>query len=227
LVGSGFPVLVDLARRTLAVRGRSIKLVPTWHSGIFDNDATRIVFQDELGDGFINTCSPAYGADRGADGVWLIEPDGLVKAGSYKPPRTQSDLEKCVAHSGGLVPVPGRFIIAQAWLEGGVSIVDLTDPAAPVELTWFDRPDYGRSMDYTAGIWSVYHYDGYLYASDMYEGLEVLRLTDPAFADAARYDDTGLNPQTQPSYASRFGTRSGVCNRCTLTTSTCRYGRRL
>ena len=81
--------------------------VTFWHSGIFDNDATRIVFQDELGDGFINTCSPAFGADRGADAVWLIQPDGLVKAGTYKLPRTQSDLEKCVAHSGGLVPVPG------------------------------------------------------------------------------------------------------------------------
>lgn len=175
--------------------------VAFWHSGIFDNDATRIVFQDELGDGFINTCSPAYGADRGADAVWLIQPDGLAKAGTYKLPRAQSDLEKCVAHSGGLVPVPGRFIIAQAWLEGGVSVVDFTDPAAPVELTWFDRPDYGYSMDYTAGIWAVYPYRGYLYASDMYEGLEVLRLTDPLFADAARYDDTGLNPQTQPAYA--------------------------
>ncbi|WP_448810323.1 hypothetical protein [Agromyces bauzanensis] len=175
--------------------------VAFWHSGIFDNDATRILFQDELGDGFINTCSPAFGADRGADAVWLIQPDALVKAGTYKLPRTQSDLEKCVAHSGGLVPVPGRFIVAQAWLEGGVSVVDFTDPAAPVELTWFDRPDYGYSMDYTAGIWAVYPYDGYLYASDMYEGLEVLRLTDPLFADAARYDSAGLNPQTQPEYA--------------------------
>lgn len=175
--------------------------VAFWHSGIFDNEATRIVFQDELGDAFINTCSPAFGADRGADAVWLIQPDGLAKAGTYKLPRTQSDLEKCVAHSGGLVPVPGRFIVAQAWLEGGVSVIDFTDPAAPVELTWFDRPDYGYSMDYTAGIWSVYPYRGYLYASDMYEGLEVLRLTDPLFADAARYDDSGLNPQTQPEYA--------------------------
>ncbi|WP_136709421.1 hypothetical protein [Agromyces sp. H66] len=175
--------------------------VAFWHSGIFDHDATRIVFQDELGDGFINTCSPAFGADRGADAVWLVQPDGLAKAGTYKLPRTQSDLEKCVAHSGGLVPVPGRFIVAQAWLEGGVSVIDFTDPAAPVELTWFDRPDYGYSMDYTAGIWSVYPYRGYLYASDMYEGLEVLRLTDPIFADATRYDDSGLNPQTQPEYA--------------------------
>ena len=61
--------------------------VAFWHSGIFDNDATRVVFQDELGDGFINTCSPAFGADRGADAVWLIQPDGLVKAGTYKLPR--------------------------------------------------------------------------------------------------------------------------------------------
>lgn len=174
--------------------------VAFWHSGIFDHDATRIVFQDELGDGFINTCSPAFGADRGADAVWLIQSDGLAKAGTYKLPRTQSDLEKCVAHSGGLVPVPDRFIVAQAWLEGGVSVIDFTDSAAPVELTWFDRPSYGSAMDYTAGIWSVYPYRGYLYASDMYEGLEVLRLTDPLFADAARYDDAGLNPQTQPGY---------------------------
>ena len=175
--------------------------VAFWHSGILSNDASAIVFQDELGDGFINTCSPAFGSDRGADGAWLITADGLAKAGTYKIPRVQSDLEKCVAHSGGLVPVPGRFIISQAWLEGGVSVVDFTDPAAPVEITWFDRPDYGYSMDFTAGIWSAYQYDGYLYASDMYEGLEVLRLTDPLFADAARHDTVGLNPQTQPEYA--------------------------
>ncbi|MFC7760033.1 SDR family oxidoreductase [Catellatospora bangladeshensis] len=28
--------LIDMARRTLAVQGRSIRLVPTWHGGIFD-----------------------------------------------------------------------------------------------------------------------------------------------------------------------------------------------
>jgi hypothetical protein len=199
--GDGLLLSIANPRAPVVLQRVRDPAVAFWHSGIFDNDATRIVFQDELGDGFINTCSPAFGADRGADAVWLIEPGGLTKAGTYKLPRTQSDLEKCVAHSGGLVPVPGRFIISQAWLEGGVSVVDFTDPAAPVELTWFDRPDYGYSMDYTAGIWSVYSYDGYLYASDMYEGLEVLRLTDPMFADAARYDDTGLNPQTQPAYS--------------------------
>jgi hypothetical protein len=174
--------------------------VAFWHSGIFNNDASSVVFQDELGDGFINTCSPRFGPDRGADAVWALTEGVLELRGYYKLPRSQADVEKCVAHTGALVPVPGRFIIAQAWLEGGVSVVDLTDPAAPVELAWFDRPDHGYSMEYTAGIWSVYHYNGYLYASDMYEGLEVLRLTDPLFADAARYSSSQLNPQTQPAY---------------------------
>ncbi|MDR5699971.1 LVIVD repeat-containing protein [Agromyces aerolatus] len=175
--------------------------VAFWHSGIFDNDATAVVFQDELGDGFINTCSPAFGGDRGADAIWSLT-DGVLEHRSYfKIPRPQSDLEKCVAHSGGLIPVPGRFIVAQAWLEGGVSVIDLTDPAAPTELTYFDRPSYGYSMDFTAGIWSVYFYNGHLFASDMYDGLEVLRLTDPLFADAARYTAGDLNPQTQPAYS--------------------------
>ncbi|QEO15720.1 hypothetical protein FLP10_15790 [Agromyces intestinalis] len=175
--------------------------VAFWHSGIFANDASGVVFQDELGDGFINTCSPAFGGDRGADAYWSLVEGQLAQVSYFTIPREQSDLEKCVAHSGGLIPVPDRFIVAQAWLEGGVSVIDFTDPAAPVELTWFDKPTYGYSMDYTAGIWAAYFYDGYLYASDMYDGLEVLRLTDPVFADAARYDPQGLNPQTQPEYA--------------------------
>jgi uncharacterized protein YbjT (DUF2867 family) len=31
--------LIDMARRTLTAQGRSIRLVPTWHSGIFDETA--------------------------------------------------------------------------------------------------------------------------------------------------------------------------------------------
>ncbi|QTX04469.1 LVIVD repeat-containing protein [Agromyces archimandritae] len=175
--------------------------VAFWHSGIFANDGSAVVFQDELGDGFINTCSPAFGADRGADTVWGLADGRLERGATFKIARVQDDAEKCVAHSGGVVPVPDRFVVAQAWLEGGVSIIDFTDPAAPVEIASFDRPGYGYSMDFTAGIWSVYFYNGYLFASDMYDGLEVLRLTGPEFADAARYVSGELNPQTQPEFS--------------------------
>ena len=68
----------------------SASATPRSRSGTRGSSTTtrrRIVFQDELGDGFINTCSPAFGADRGADAVWLIEPDGLAKAGTFKLPR--------------------------------------------------------------------------------------------------------------------------------------------
>ena len=36
VAGPGPQDLVDMARRTHAVRGRSVTLVPTWHTGIFD-----------------------------------------------------------------------------------------------------------------------------------------------------------------------------------------------
>lgn len=32
--------MIDMARRTLAVQGRSVRLVPTWHSGMFDETAS-------------------------------------------------------------------------------------------------------------------------------------------------------------------------------------------
>ncbi len=172
--------------------------VAFWHSGIFANDGSAVVFQDELGDGFTNTCSSAFGYERGADAVYTLADNALTLSSYFKIPREQSDLEKCTAHSGSTLPIPDRFIVAQAWLEGGVSVIDFTDPAAPVELAWYDKPTYGYSKDYTAGIWAVYYYNGYLYASDMYEGLDVLRLSGPDFVDAARYSSTQLNPQTQP-----------------------------
>ena len=37
----------------------------------------------------------------------------------------------CVAHNGGLIPVPGRDIMIQAWYQGGASIFDFTDPKKP------------------------------------------------------------------------------------------------
>lgn len=174
--------------------------VAFWHSGIFANDGSAVVFQDELGDGFINTCSSAFGYERGADAVYSLVDETLTLQSYFKIPREQDDLEKCTAHSGSTLPIPDRFVVAQAWLEGGVSVIDFTDPTAPVELAWYDKPTYGYSKSYTAGIWAVYYYNGYLFASDMYEGLDVLRLTGPEFAEAARYSSADLNPQTQPAY---------------------------
>ena len=37
-------------------------------------------------------------------------------------------------HNGSIIPVPGRDIFVQAWYQGGVSVVDFTDSAKPVEI---------------------------------------------------------------------------------------------
>lgn len=174
--------------------------VAFWHSGIFANDGSAVVFQDELGDAFINTCSPAFGYERGADAAYTLADNVLTLKSYFKIPRVQSDLEKCTAHSGSTLPIPDRFVVVQAWLEGGISVIDFTDPAAPKELAWYDKPTYGYSKDYTAGVWAVYYYNGYLFSSDMWDGLDVLRLSGPEFTEAARYSSADLNPQTQPQY---------------------------
>src|SRR3546814_10996157 len=63
----------------------------------------------------------------------------LVYRGHYKLPAAQTDEENCVAHNGSIIPIPGRDIFAQAWYQGGLSVIDFTDSANPVEIAYFDR----------------------------------------------------------------------------------------
>ena len=46
-------------------------------------------------------------------------------------PAAQTEQENCVAHNGGLVPVPGRDIMVQGWYQGGVDVIDFTDADHP------------------------------------------------------------------------------------------------
>lgn len=77
-----------MARRTLAVQGRSLKLVPTWHGGIFDETAA--------GDALM----PAADAETAPTTFdeWLA------------PQRIQRDLV-----GGPLDTVPSLEIVASAW----------------------------------------------------------------------------------------------------------------
>ncbi|MFM6973885.1 MAG: LVIVD repeat-containing protein [Agromyces sp.] len=171
-----------------------------WHSAIFSNDGSLVLFQDEMGDGQVNTCSAATPATRGTDAIWSLKNDALSPLGYFKIPREQPDSKRCTAHNGSIVPVPGRNILVQAWYEGGVSLVDFTDPAHPTEIGYFEWPPYANRHEYSAGYWSAYFYNGHIYASDMWGGLDVLTLVGDEFADAARYSAASLNPQTQPAY---------------------------
>jgi len=92
-------------------------------------------------------------------------------------PAAQGDTENCVAHNGSLIPVPGRDIEVQGWYQGGVSVMDFTDPAHPFEIAYFDRGPIDPKLLVLGGEWSAYWYNGNIYGSEIARGLDVFELT--------------------------------------------------
>src|SRR5262249_12384910 len=101
------------------------------------------------------------------------------------------------------IPVPGRDIEVQAWYQGGISVMDFTDPANPFEIAYFDRGPIDPKTLVLGGDWSAYWYNGYIYASEIARGLDVFELTPTKFLtqneiDAAKSVQlAALNVQNQ------------------------------
>ncbi|MGE5205668.1 MAG: LVIVD repeat-containing protein, partial [Chlamydiota bacterium] len=175
-----------------------------WHSATFSNDGSKVVFTDEWGGGLGARCRANDPNKWGADAIFRREGDKLVFANYYKMPAAQADTENCVAHNGSLIPVPGRDIEVQAWYQGGISVMDFTDPAKPYEIAYFDRGPIDGKMLVLGGYWSAYWYNGYIYGSEIARGLDVFELTPTKFLtqneiDAARTVQLAeLNVQDQP-----------------------------
>ena len=175
-----------------------------WHSATFNNDGSKVVFTDEWGGGTQPRCRAQDPRNWGADAIYAIDGTKLVHEGGYKIPAIQSDLENCVAHNGMVIPVPGRDLFAQAWYQGGMSVLDFSDGANAYEVAYFDRGPLDGDQMVPGGYWSTYWYNGRLYASAMQRGLDVFRLapTDEltaneiAAAEMAVMTET-VNPQNQ------------------------------
>ncbi|MFQ5527436.1 MAG: DUF305 domain-containing protein [Thermoanaerobaculia bacterium] len=183
-----------------------------WHSATFNNDGTKVIFTDEWGGGSRPRCRAYDPLDWGADAIYDIVPteDGGEKGAKlefrayYKMPAPQLEEENCVAHNGSIVPVPGRDIFVQAWYQGGLSVVDFTDSANPVEIAYFDRGPIDAEDLILGGYWSTYWYDGRIYGTEIARGLDVLalvpgeHLSEHEIAAAAVADEGGVfNPQQQ------------------------------
>ena len=110
-----------------------------------------MIFTDEWGGGGRPRCRAYDPLTWGADAIYDIKlPRGpsSSSASHYKMPAPQLEEENCVAHNGSIVPVPGRDIFVQAWYQGGISVVDFTDSANPVEIAYFDRgPVHAEDAD--------------------------------------------------------------------------------
>ncbi|MEP0545330.1 MAG: hypothetical protein ABJF88_00195 [Rhodothermales bacterium] len=174
-----------------------------WHSATFNNDGSTVLFTDEWGGGLAPRCRDTDRPEWGANAIFTLEDGELEHASYYKLPAPQTSEENCVAHNGSLVPIPGRDVMAQAWYQGGVSVLDFTDPANPQEIAYFDRGPMNAKRMVMAGYWSVYWYNGYLYASEIGRGLDVFKLTPSEHVSQNEIDaaesihDEEVNPQLQ------------------------------
>ena len=109
-----------------------------------------------------------------------------------------------MAHNGSIVPVPGRDIFVQAWYQGGISVMDFTDSANPVEIAYFDRGPIHAEHLITGGYWSAYWYNGRIYATEIIRGLDVLALVPSEYlseneitAAVVANQGASFNPQQQ------------------------------
>jgi len=147
-----------------------------WHSASFSNDGSKVVFTDEWGGGLGARCRPNDPNKWGADAIFSLKEGKLAFANYYKMPAAQGDSENCVAHNGSLIPVPGRDIEVQGWYQGGISVMDFTDPEHPFEVAYFDRGPIDPQTLILGGDWSAYWYNGFIYASEIARGLDVFEM---------------------------------------------------
>ncbi len=152
-----------------------------WHSASFSNDGKKVVFTDEWGGGMAARCRANDPNKWGANAIFNLQDNKLKFASYYKMPAAQGDSENCVAHNGSLIPIPGRDIKVQAWYQGGISVMDFTDAAHPVEIAYFDRGPIDPNMLVLGGDWSAYWYNGHIYASEIARGLDIFELTPTKF----------------------------------------------
>jgi hypothetical protein len=155
-----------------------------WHSAAFTWDAKYVAIGDEFGGGGTPGC-PNPNTSVGA--IWLYDMKDLSEPVSYFGlPRFQ-DVETCTAHNFNFIPVAGRYVLVASFYGGGVSVIDFTDPATPVELAYYDAEG--------ADTWSSYWFNGFIYANDIARGLDVFRLNEGFTKNAKTWNN--LNPQTQ------------------------------
>jgi hypothetical protein len=195
-----------------------------WHTAMFSNDGAKVVFSDEWGGGTSPMCQANSMMQMGGNTVLSIDPKTkqYKQHAYFKINTAQTAQENCVSHNGGLIPVPGRDVLVQGWYQGGVSVMDFSDPDKPTELAYYDRGSIdplpgadipvaaaagggrGGARSTVGGSWGAYYYNGRVFSSEIDRGFDIydLKPTDQlsanelAAAKLVQFDE--YNPQSQP-----------------------------
>jgi LVIVD repeat len=187
-----------------------------WHSATFSWDGKIVNFSDESFAGFDpeapQACPPVSRqvdpetgevlgfADTGRT-YFLRVSDGQFLS-HFMIPRPEEGAY-CSTHQGNTIALPGRYMLVQAWYQGGVDIVNFTRPRHPREIAYFDfLPDGEEGSDNWAHYWyendpvpdtplNTFGQDGH---GEHGRGFEIFETTARI---GARLGLDHLNPQTQ------------------------------
>jgi hypothetical protein len=218
---ASYGLLVDISNPEKPVRldARADTNFSLWHTAVFSNDGSKVVFTDEWGGGTGPMCQATSMLEMGGNTTLTISKDRKFTQHAYfKIPSAKTAQENCVSHNGGLVPVPGRDIMVQGWYQGGVDVIDFTDPDHPFEIAFFDRgpadlppapgdtanASISRGRGTIGGSWGAYYWNGLVYSSELARGFDILELqpTDKLSANelaaAKLVKFVEYNPQSQP-----------------------------
>jgi hypothetical protein len=162
------------------------------HSGGWSWDGEVVIFGHEPGGGVAPECEATDPAINRT--MFFYDADDGTKLGQWILPRTQSAGENCTIHNYNTIPLKnGRDLVVSGNYQSGTSVVEFTDRANAVELAWSDPPPIVPTD--LGGAWSSYFYNGYIYETNITEGLNIFEFTGPQVKGTfnLRY----LNPQTQ------------------------------
>ena len=204
----GYGLLLDISNPANPVRigAAADSNFSFWHSATFNNDGTKILFSDEWGGGSQPRCRSTDKPEWGSDAIFTIENKQMIFKSYYKLSAAQTSVENCVSHNGSLIPIPGRDILVQGWYQGGTSVFDWTDATKPFEIAFFDRGPLDATTLKSAGSWSSYWYNGYIYSSDESRGLDIFELVPSPLISQNEIDAAKtvrfeyFNTQDQPKF---------------------------
>jgi hypothetical protein len=214
--GNGFTLFnIPSLDAPAAYHSQVVPGVTIGHSAAFTWDGEVLIFGHEPGGGVGPRCDaddpPSdrtfffYDTDDATD-------DGTATGtllGTWTLQRLQDNTQNCTLHNYNLVPLPsGNDVITHGSYQSGTSLVDMTDVTAATELAWSDPPSLGPGSFcdpdgagpapptcQLGGAWSSYWYNGFVYETNITEGLNVFRFSGNETAGALKLDH--LNPQTQ------------------------------
>jgi hypothetical protein len=208
------PVRLDALMDTNNFQGR--------HTAAFSNDGKKLIQTEEWGGGTGPMCQASSMKELGGNTVISLDAKKKQTQRAYfKLGSAQAAEENCVAHNGGIIPVPGRDLYVQGWYQGGINIMDFTHPDTAIEIGYFDRgsitpprgadvpappvdPNVRGGGNAIGGSWGAYYWNGLIISSELDRGMDILELTpsehlsanEIAAAKLVRFD--AYNPQSQP-----------------------------